>query len=69
MMVVRMCSVSSTTRMESPRKVMANRSPWPNASAALLRGLDSANMTMAENRPPMAEASSATPRALPASPR
>ena len=67
--VVRICSVSSTISMLSPRNVMANMSPLPKARAALLRGVASRNMTSAENRPPIAEASSATPRALPASPR
>ena len=54
--------------MDSPRKVIANKSPWPKASAALDSGLLMANMTMAENRPPMAEQNSATPSALPALP-
>ena len=69
MMQVRMWSLSRQVRMDRPMKVTANRSLGPKDSAALVSGWDSRNMATAEMRPPMAEASSATPSALPASPR
>ena len=69
MMQVRMWSLSRQVRMDRPRKVTANRSLGPNWRAAAVSGWDSRNIAMAETRPPNAEASRATPRALPASPR
>ena len=68
MMVRRTFLLSRLVRMDRPRKVTTNISLGPNFSAACVSCGLRRNIARAENRPPMAEVTSDTPSALPASP-